>query len=224
MKPGSLRRPGGRVAPLSPVYWAGASLKHDTTCAGRVGLAAFPGLLGRGLIEAFLARPGRKPSTALSPVYWAGASLKLPHRGGEAAGLEGLSPVYWAGASLKQLPPQTRHGGLRAFPGLLGRGLIEASCRSRRRRPARCLSPVYWAGASLKLASLSLGTPALVAAFPGLLGRGLIEARSRMDSSKRARTCLSPVYWAGASLKPRTQFTEAPDADFFPRSTGPGPH
>ena len=41
--------------PLSPVYWAGASLKRlrcENDLVGRLG--AFPGLLGRGLIEALL--------------------------------------------------------------------------------------------------------------------------------------------------------------------------
>ena len=62
---------------LSPVYWAGASLKQ---------------------------RPYRARSSSpalLSPVYWAGASLKLGFN--PLLALDPvLSPVYWAGASLKQ--------------------------------------------------------------------------------------------------------------------------
>ena len=83
------------------------------------------------------------------------------------------------------------------FPGLLGRGLIEAPVPS---WPARCrprASPVYWAGASLKhVANIDRLAPPLC--FPGLLGRGLIEALGR-----------------GTRPRPRTN---------LPRSTGPGPH
>ena len=62
----------------------------------------FPGLLGRGLIEANLLVPVHYCEYIASPVYWAGASLKLLLRG--------------------------RRGSRRkTFPGLLGRGLIEAT-------------------------------------------------------------------------------------------------
>ena len=85
-----------------------------------------------------------------------------------------------------------------SFPGLLGRGLIEAAGMLGvllRREP---LSPVYWAGASLKRAQL-VGSDPAGRPFPGLLGRGLIEASfSVMDVR--------------------------PAPKLFPRSTGPGPH
>ena len=42
--------------------------------------------------------------------------------------------------------------------------------------------------------------------FPGLLGRGLIEA-DKLDDDKNLEGKPSPVYWAGASLKP-VQFYE----------------
>ena len=64
-----------------------------------------------------------------------------------------------------------------SFPGLLGRGLIEAKVlRFRRPCPVEA-SPVYWAGASLKHA-VRVGSAYGVYRFPGLLGRGLIEART----------------------------------------------
>ena len=63
-----------------------------------------------------------------------------------------------------------------SFPGLLGRGLIEArGGGSVRAAFALAPSPVYWAGASLKRESLRI-PPGNIGDFPGLLGRGLIEA------------------------------------------------
>ena len=87
-----------------------------------------------------------------------------------------------------------------AFPGLLGRGLIEARVAARARGSDRVfLSPVYWAGASLKH-----GHP-----WPSGATRG----------------GLSPVYWAGASLKREVVgLPRRPIVADFPRSTGPGPH
>ena len=66
--------------------------------------AAFPGLLGRGLIEAVASATKQDWQGGLSPVYWAGASLK-----------------HWADGELRA---EERW----PFPGLLGRGLIEAGC------------------------------------------------------------------------------------------------
>ena len=86
-----------------------------------------------------------------------------------------LSPVYWAGASLKVLLAEEVQPVQRAFPGLLGRGLIEGG------RP------------------MSRATS--TGAFPGLLGRGLIEGGGRASGSRPISIRLSPVYWAGASLK-----------------------
>ena len=61
------------------------------------------------------------------------------------------SPVYWAGASLKRHAGEERRGtAAGAFPGLLGRGLIEASSRACASAATCPPSPVYWAGASLK--------------------------------------------------------------------------
>ena len=71
---------------LSPVYWAGASLKcqHNTKHSYK-GRISFPGLLGRGLIEVLrLARDAHDP-VDLSPVYWAGASLKSLVREGSSS-------------------------------------------------------------------------------------------------------------------------------------------
>ena len=137
----------------------------------------FPGLLGRGLIEA--ASPGRvaPPVGEPSPVYWAGASLKrrLP---GVSEHDEEPSPVYWAGASLKRGSPRLRARG------------------------ARLPSPVYWAGASLKRASSLPESGDLHGrTFPGLLGRGLIEASLDQLGAADSASRPSPVYWAGASLK-----------------------
>ena len=63
------------------------------------------------------------------------------------------SPVYWAGASLKPRAVADKKSLSGHFPGLLGRGLIEAC--------------------------VPLRTTAVVLSFPGLLGRGLIEATRR---------------------------------------------
>ena len=87
----------------------------------------------------------------------------------------------------------------RPFPGLLGRGLIEAPPDIGRHGLLVQLSPVYWAGASLKL------------------GEPVVE-------DGRVVGHLSPVYWAGASLKPGGQLQGRPSLGGFPRSTGPGPH
>ena len=51
---------------------------------------------------------------------------------------------------MKGINPSTGVITGRPFPGLLGRGLIEGSRDSGRRRGLGSLSPVYWAGASLK--------------------------------------------------------------------------
>ena len=105
MKPRLVDVAGGRPPyELSPVYWAGASLKLVPS----VGAA-------------------REVYVRLSPVYWAGASLKqaTARMGGGDARTE-LSPVYWAGASLKRRQPPRFPVRPTPFPGLLGRGLIEA--------------------------------------------------------------------------------------------------
>ena len=185
---------------LSPVYWAGASLKGRIRAlsAQRVH-RSFPGLLGRGLIEGPMrGRTNPKPP-GLSPVYWAGASLKDWSRGAGRA-LRPLSPVYWAGASLKAeyAPPAELGNDSVPFPGLLGRGLIEGLGTTRQRVCAGVLSPVYWAGASLKGEVLHV--------------------------SLRALQRLSPVYWAGASLKAGGLSQPSGGPTDFPRSTGPGPH
>ena len=107
------------------------------------------------------------------------------------------SPVYWAGASLKRTKkPQTLLVLLR-FPGLLGRGLIEAAWCWRASTGSAC--------------------------FPGLLGRGLIEA-SRRAAPTMQQLHSSPVYWAGASLKRYAVGVLFGEAHRLPRSTGPGPH
>ena len=83
---------------LSPVYWAGASLKaaaHDAS-------------------QPF--------GPELSPVYWAGASLKAdldaPCRHSRLL----LSPVYWAGASLKAAGAALGSFGTSFFPRSTGPG------------------------------------------------------------------------------------------------------
>ena len=59
--------------------------------------------------------------------------------------------------------------------------------------------------------------------FPGLLGRGLIEG-ARLSVVRAKGGALSPVYWAGASLKVRLVARRPQPKLHFPRSTGPGPH
>ena len=89
-------------------------------------------------------------------------------------------------------------GSPTSFPGLLGRGLIEG-------RDVR------------RLASFR------VPPFPGLLGRGLIEG-SAAAGLVHQLVGLSPVYWAGASLKDIDWDDTGNASISFPRSTGPGPH
>ena len=161
---------------LSPVYWAGASLKRaQVDVLPRPMGGAFPGLLGRGLIEA-----GSREHTR-----W--------RTGFPFPGLLGRGLIEARGRG----PPALVSGA--AFPGLLGRGLIEASRGLPLATGSSTLSPVYWAGASLKPRSAGNVVPNDQLAFPGLLGRGLIEARC-------FRVVPLPVHV------------------LFPRSTGPGPH
>ena len=111
-----------------------------------------------------------------------------------------------------------------AFPGLLGRGLIEGDNKHEEvMARIRILSPVYWAGASLKEDVRGGRAGHASEPFPGLLGRGLIEGAGRRARPAPAPP-LSPVYWAGASLKGRGGRRASGCIRGFPRSTGPGPH
>ena len=174
-------------------------MKPDTTQGISINTDPFPGLLGRGLIEARPARPAGERALHPSPVYWAGASLKRAR---------GVVPGH----------------GRQAFPGLLGRGLIEAVMYHASPNNTAKPSPVYWAGASLK-PCLILVPSSLFPTFPGLLGRGLIEASAGWRCRRRpAATLPSPVYWAGASLKRMLLLISKRTVEILPRSTGPGPH
>ena len=191
-------------------------------CPRRAG--PFPGLLGRGLIEVWSFGRACPGSMKPSPVYWAGASLKSGVDLVPVVDAVPPSPVYWAGASLKSSLYDRGVSMNQAFPGLLGRGLIEVGRGGLRRRRGR-------------------------RAFPGLLGRGLIEVRPVALLTPIHSALPSPVYWAGASLKYRGQRAAAQRRLPFPgllgrglievsnrlrsicaamfslpRSTGPGPH
>ena len=79
-------------------------MKHDAASRLRSLASSFPGLLGRGLIEAVGGRDDPPYPEFPSPVYWAGASLKHACGAGRRQPrVRGPSPVYWAGASLKHL-------------------------------------------------------------------------------------------------------------------------
>ena len=159
-------------------------------------VSGFPGLLGRGLIEARL--PAGRPRSALSFPGLLGRGLIEARRG-------------WFGRR-----------GRRRFPGLLGRGLIEAGLLKGDRLPTDCPSPVYWAGASLKRGARNGGDRR--AGRPSPVYWAGASLKQPPKTVPRVTPPTSPVYWAGASLKLVAPALVSWRAQFLPRSTGPGPH
>ena len=188
------------------------------------GRPPFPGLLGRGLIEAQRTGPGPQWARPLSPVYWAGASLKLVQTPLLYIHQDLLSPVYWAGASLK---PRLRVRRSRLQDSLspvywAGASLKPLAVEAREFALANGLSPVYWAGASLKLMEYGeVGN--FRGPFPGLLGRGLIEAETWPARPARSARPFPGLLGRGL-IEATSTWTRTGRSWPFPRSTGPGPH